>query len=148
MVFFAVIVLGFVLSCKKDIATSDVYIKKQWKADLSVSNVIPAISGRTDHAVATIYLMDNNELHYYVYFDTPLNNNDVPGKAAIYIGAAGANGNLFINLDDSAFNGKRELDGKVILSRESINTLLAQTDLYLNVTSNQQSAGLVRGQIK
>ena len=140
-------IIALVSSCKKKNIESDIFIKKQWKADLSTGNVIPAISGRTDHAVATIYLMDNNELHYYIYFDKALNNGDSPTTAAINIGAAGVNGNSPIKLDASSFNDKRESDGKITLSADAAASLIAQTALYLQVSSSQQPNGLVRGQI-
>lgn len=141
------LVLLFFTSCKKDVYTSEIYIKKQWKADLSTTNIIPAISGRTDHAVATVYLMDNNELHYYIYFDKPLSSGDSPTTAVINIGAAGANGTPLIKLDASSFNDKRENDGKVIISAEAAASLVAQAALYLQVSSAQQPSGLVRGQM-
>ncbi|RDC58192.1 CHRD domain-containing protein [Pedobacter chinensis] len=144
---FLLVLLVFLVSCKKELKTSDVYIKKQWRADLSVSAIVPQITGRTDHAVASIYLMDNNELHYYIYFDKPLNNGDTPGKGSINIGAAGTNGTLLINLETSAFNEKLENNGKISLNTETANALLNQSNLYLNVTSSQQPAGLVRGQL-
>ncbi|MGN7989268.1 CHRD domain-containing protein [Pedobacter sp. 22226] len=139
--------LLFFSSCKKEVYTSDIYIRKQWKADLSASNIIPAITGRTDHAVATVYLMDNNELHYYIYFDKPLNNGDSPAGAVINLGAAGANGTALIKLDASSFNDKRENDGAVTLSAEAAASLVSQTTLYLQVSSSQQPNGLVRGQM-
>jgi len=136
-----------VSSCKKKTIESDIYIKKQWKADLGTANVVPAITGRTDHAVATIYLMDNNELHYYIYFDKPLNTGDSPTISVINIGATGINGTSFIKLDASSFNEKRENDGKVTLSADVVASLLSQTSLYLQVSSSQQPNGLVRGQM-
>lgn len=139
--------LLFFSACKKEVYTSDIYIRKQWKADLSTTNIIPAISGRTDHAVATVYLMDNNELHYYIYFDKPLSSGDSPTTAVINIGAAGANGTPLIKLDVSSFNDKRENDGAVTLSADAASSLVSQTALYLQVSSAQQPSGLVRGQM-
>jgi hypothetical protein len=139
--------LLFFTSCKKDVYTSEIYVRKQWKADLSTTNIIPAISGRTDHAVATVYLMDNNELHYYIYFDKPLNSGDSPTTAVINIGTAGVNGAPLIKLDASSFNEKRENDGKVTLSADAATSLVSQTAIYLQVSSSQQPNGLVRGQM-
>ena len=138
----------FVLSCKKDIPVSDVYVKKIWKVDLSASQIVPSISNRTDHAVASVYLMDNNELYYYIYFDQLLNNGDKPLGASIYIGTAGINGILLAELKGSSFNEKRENDGKISLSEAAVNSLLTENNLYLSIASIQQNAGLVRGQLK
>jgi hypothetical protein len=142
-----VIVLFSFISCKKDIKTSEVYIRKQWRVDLSPSNMVPALSTRTDHAVAFIYLMDNNELSYYVYFDKALSSGDSPTGSAIFIGAAGSVGNLFVNLDGS-FNEKRESDNKINLSAEMANSMVASPNLYLQVASVQLPSGLVRGQLQ
>ncbi|MEE1946972.1 CHRD domain-containing protein [Pedobacter sp. KR3-3] len=135
--------VGFI-SCKKEIKTSDVYTLRQWKVDLSASNMVPAISGRTDHAVAVFYLMTDNNLYYYIYFDQPLNNNDTPGKAIVYTGASGSNGTVLIDLSNGAFNSDREVKGSVPLSSTLINDLNTKAT-YLQIASTQQANGLVRG---
>ncbi|MES2418992.1 MAG: CHRD domain-containing protein [Bacteroidota bacterium] len=134
-------------SCKKDnVFTSDVFIKKQWKLDLSVSKVVPALSGRADHAVAMVYLMSNKELHYDVYFDKPLENGDNPGAIKLYLGASGQSGTLFIELNAPAFNTQRESKGKLLL--DEANFLKIQTEeIYCQISSQQQQAGLVRDQL-
>lgn len=139
--------LFFLSSCKKDTnAVSEVFIKKQWKVDLSASSVVPAITGRTDHAVAMLFLMDNKELHYDIYFDKALENNDVPGNGKLFLGVAGANGSLFIDLVTPAFDSKRETKGKIMVSDE-IYTKIQTEKIYLQVSSTQQQNGLVRGQV-
>ncbi|WP_443943671.1 CHRD domain-containing protein [Pedobacter sp. AW1-32] len=140
-------VLCLSISCKKDNVSSDVYIRKQWTVYLSANSIVPQITGRLDHAVASIYLMDNNELYYYIYFDTAIQNGDVPGSAAIYYGASGQNGQVLINFNGSSFNSSGENDGMVALSTEMANSLVAQTSIYLNVSSAQYPSGLVRGQM-
>ena len=130
-------------SCKKE-TPSDVYTLRQWKSDLSTSNVLPAITGRTDHAVAVFYLMTDNKLYYYLYFDTPLNNNDSPAKAIIYTGAAGTTGTVLIDLANAAFDTNREVKGSVALSDQLIAELNNKTS-YIQISSSQQPNGLVRG---
>jgi predicted xylose isomerase-like sugar epimerase len=136
--------LLFFTSCKKKEVESDIYTIRQWKSDLSVNNVVPTINGRTDHAVAVCYLMTDNKLYYYLYFDTPLNNGDKPTKAVIYSGAAGANGAVLIDLNNGAYNTNREVKGSVELSAQTITDLNSKT-LYLQIASSQQASGLVRG---
>ncbi|MBT2562182.1 CHRD domain-containing protein [Pedobacter sp. ISL-68] len=138
--------LLFFTSCKKDIYTSEIYIKKQWKVDLSTSKITPAIADRTDHAVAVLYLMDNNELHYDVYFDQPLQNGDTAGAVKINLGAAGTNGVLLIDLKNPAFDANRESKGSLTIDAQTANALISQST-YLVVVSQQQAAGLVRGQV-
>ncbi len=133
-------------SCKKDVYTSDVYIEKQWKVTLSASYTIPSNTDRSDHAVAVIYLMDNNLLNYHIYFDTELNNGDVPANAALYLGSAVENGTVLVNLSDGSFNSNRELAGNIQLDTATANKLLTET-VYLQVNSAQVTTGLVRGQI-
>lgn len=133
-------------ACKKDTYTSDVFVKKQWKVDLSASSVIPTVVGRTDHAVAMLFLMDNKELHYDIYFDKALENNDAPTNGKLYLGTLGTNGNLFIDLAIPAFNNQREVKGKITVSDE-IYTKIQSEKIYLQISSTQQPNGLVRGQL-
>ncbi|QPH40839.1 CHRD domain-containing protein [Pedobacter endophyticus] len=130
-------------SCKKE-DTSAIYTLRQWKVDLTTGNVLPAISGRTDHAVAVFYLMTDNKLYYYLYFDSPLNNNDVPLKGSIYTGANGTSGTVLIELANEAFDANREVKGAVELSQQVIADLNTKTN-YLQISSSQQPNGLVRG---
>lgn len=144
--FFAIVLFLF-SSCKKDNDyISEVFIKKEWKVDLSTTKVVPQVSGRTDHAVAVLYLMDNNELHYYIYFDQALQAGDSPTTAKLSLGSATQNGTVLIDLQNPAFNTARESKGKITLNEATITSLLSQS-LYLQVASTQQSAGLVRGQV-
>ncbi|WP_316831757.1 CHRD domain-containing protein [Pedobacter aquatilis] len=134
-------------SCKKEEPTSDIYTLRQWKSvELTPASIVPAISGRTDHAVAVFYLMTDNKLHYYIYFDKPLNNSDTPGQAVIYTGVAGTAGTVLINLNNSAFDANREVKGAVDLSASIISELNTKT-VYLQISSAQQASGLVRGQL-
>ncbi|WP_443936781.1 CHRD domain-containing protein [Pedobacter sp. MW01-1-1] len=133
-------------SCKKDVYTSDIFIAKQWKVDLSASSVVPAITGRTDHAVAMVYLMSNNELHYDIYFDIALQNNDSPGKGQLFLGDLGQLGTLFLDLQTPAFNSERECKGSVKLDEGSVAKLMTDK-IYLQVSSTQQPNGLVRGKL-
>lgn len=144
--FFAIVLFLFT-SCKKDTDyISEVFIKKEWKVDLSTTKVIPQVTGRTDHAVAVLYLMDNNELHYYIYFDQALQAGDSPTMAKISLGNATQNGTVLIDLQNPAFNTARESRGKINLNEATITSLLSQS-VYLQVASTQQNAGLVRGQV-
>ncbi|WP_343521635.1 CHRD domain-containing protein [Pedobacter sp.] len=136
----------FFSGCKKDTYTSDVFVKKQWKVDLSASKVLPAISGRTDHAVAMVYLMDNMEVHYDIYFDKALENNDTPGNAKIYLGPETTSGAVFIDLKTPAFNAERETKGSVTVDAATA-TKLQSEKIYLQISSVQQPNGLVRGQL-
>ena len=138
--------LLFFSACKKDTYTSEIFIKKQWKVDLSASKVLPAISGRTDHAVAMVYLMDNMEVHYDIYFDKALENNDTPGSAKIYLGTETTSGTVFIDLKTPAFNTNREASGSVGVDA-AMATKLQSEKIYLQISSTQQPNGLVRGQL-
>lgn len=138
--------LLFFSACKKDTYTSEVFIKKQWKVDLSASKVLPAISGRTDHAVAMVYLMDNMEVHYDIYFDKALENSDTPGSAKIYLGTETTSGAVFIDLKTPAFNANRETSGSVGVDAATA-TKLQSEKIYLQISSAQQPNGLVRGQL-
>lgn len=144
-VFFAVALLCL-FSCKKDTYTSEVFIRKQWKVELNTTNNIPAVAGRTDAAVCMLFLMDNNQLFYDIYFINPLNNGDAPTSAKLFLGNAVENGSLLIDLQNPAFNTEREVKGNVTLNAATIASLLSGP-VYLQVNSNQQTAGLVRGQI-
>lgn len=141
-----VYLLIFITSCKKKFIESDIFIKKQWKVELLASKVLPSITGRSDHAVAMIYLMDNQELHYDIYFDKAIENNDTPGPGKLYLGADGVVGNLFIDLKTPAFNAQGETKGKVSVDAATVNKLLTEK-MYLQISSTQQPAGIVRGQL-
>ncbi|QNK61620.1 CHRD domain-containing protein [Pedobacter sp. PAMC26386] len=132
-------------SCKKETYTSQVYIKKQWKVDMNVQAVIPANTGRTDHAVALIYLMDNNQLSYDIYFDVAVNTGDTPTAAKLFIGSAKENGLPLIDFNQGSFAGG-ELKGNVQLDDAVTARLLANT-IYLQVNSAELPSGLVRGQL-
>lgn len=135
-------------SCKKKVFQSDVFIKKQWKVDLSTANEIPAISGRTDHAVAMLYLMDNDELSYDIYFDKVLENSDKPTAAKLYLTTAvTSKGTVLIDLQNGPFNEQREVKGSVKVSADQMSSLLSGL-VFLDIASQQQTNGLVRGQIK
>ncbi|MDN5287161.1 MAG: hypothetical protein JWR38_3435 [Mucilaginibacter sp.] len=142
----SICLLILALSCKKKSIESDIFIKKQWKVDLSASNITPVLSGRSDHAVAVLYLMDNNELDYYVYFDQVLQNGDIPTSIKVNLGPSGTNGSLLIDLQNPVFDANRESKGKLNLNTSTIDSLLSQPT-YLLVLSSQQGNGLVRGQI-
>jgi len=138
--------LLFFSACKKDTYTSEIFIKKQWKVELSASKVLPAISGRTDHAVAMVYLMDNMEVHYDIYFDKAPENNDTPGSAKIYLGTETTSGAVFIDLKTPPFNANRETSGSVGVDAATA-TKLQSEKIYLQISSAQQPNGLVRGQL-
>lgn len=142
----AMYLLIFITSCKKKFIESDIFVKKQWKVELSASKVLPAISGRTDHAVAMVYLMDNRELHFDIYFDKAVENNDTPGEAKLFLGPDGATGSLFIDLKSPAFNTQRETKGSVTIDAATASKLQTEK-VYLQISSAQQPAGLVRGQL-
>lgn len=145
---FAVIMIVFsFMSCKKDVFKSDIFIKKEWKADLTTSNVIPAVSGRTDHAVAVIYLMDNNQLSYNIYFDKPFENGDNATSAKLYTGSATENGTVLLDLKNSVFNAQREVSGILTLD-EVVMQKLQSESVYVQVGSTQKVNGLVRGQLR
>ena len=136
-----------VVGCKKEVETSEVYTLRQWKStDLTPANMVPAMNSRTDHAVAVCYLMTDNRLYYYLHFDKALNNSDTPTKAVIYTGTAGTNGTVFIDLNNVPFDANREVKGSVELSAQMIADLNAKP-LYLQISSAQQTSGLVRGQL-
>ncbi|SFG91979.1 CHRD domain-containing protein [Pedobacter insulae] len=139
--------LLFLPSCKKDdVYRSDIFIKKQWKLNLSSTNVIPALANKDDHAVAMVYLMSNKELHYDIYFDRPLENGDSPTTVKLYFGESGQTGELFLDLNAPSFNAQRETKGKVLLDEP--NFLKIQTaKIYCQVSSTQQQSGLVRDQL-
>lgn len=138
-------------SCKKELYTSDVFIAKQWKVELSAAYTVPAVAGRTDHAVALIFLMSNNELHYDIYFDKPFDNGDSPTNAKLFVGAAAENGTLLVDLKNGSFDGNREVKGFVPADAALVEKLravgAAVLPIYLQVNSTQQPDGMVRGQI-
>ena len=136
------------LSCKKSFTQSDIYIVKQWKIVLSASYTIPANTGRTDHAVAMMFLMSNHQLYYDYYFDTNLNNNDTPADIRLYTGSAAENGVLLLDLHNAPFDSNREIKGNLALDNATEAQLLSYTTMvYTQVTSAQVPAGLVRGQV-
>ncbi|WP_199140102.1 CHRD domain-containing protein [Pedobacter sp. ASV12] len=147
LLFWCLLMSAGFISCKKEMKTSDVYTLKQWKVNLTPSDVVPAVAGRTDHAVAVFYLMTDNKLYYYLYFDQALNNNDTPTKAIVYTGASGSNGTVLIELNNGAFSSTREVKGSVAVSASTINDLNTKTN-YLQIASSQQPNGLVRGDMQ
>jgi hypothetical protein len=146
--FFFVASLSFLFtSCKKDTDyVSEVFIKKEWKVDLATTKVVPQVAGRADHAVAVFYLMDNNELHYYIYFDQTLQAGDNPTTAKLSLGNSSETGAVLIDLQNPAFSTARESKGKITLNEATIASLLSKS-IYLQVASTQQTGGLVRGQV-
>ncbi len=144
--FFALALMVFPACNKDDVYTSDIFIKKQWKLNLSVANVIPSIANRDDHALAMVYLMSNKELHYNIYFDKPLENGDSPSAVKLYLGASGQTGALFLDLNAPAFNAQRETKGKLLLDEANFMKIQSEK-IYCQVSSTQQQAGLVRDQL-
>lgn len=144
--FFASLVFLLSSCGKDDVFTSDVFIRKQWKLNLSPANVVPSLTNRTDHAVAMVYLMSNKELHYDIYFDKALENGDNPSTVKLFLGAAGQTGALFLDLNAPAFNTQRETKGKITL--DDTNFQKIQTEkIYFQISSTQQQVGLVRDQL-
>ncbi len=142
-----VVIMLSLISCKKDVFKSDIFIKKEWKIDLTTTNVIPAISGGTDHAVAILYLMDNKQLSYNVYFDKPFENGDNAISAKLYTGSPTENGTLLLDLKNGSFNAQREINGILNLDDVIIQKLQNES-VYMQVTSSQKTDGLVRGQLR
>lgn len=135
------------LSCKKSFTTSDVFISKQWNVTLSAAYTIPANAGRTEHAVSLLYLMDNNQLNYDIYFDVAPNNSDIPTSVKLYTGAAAENGTLLLDLKNAAFSGNK-VKGSIQLDQAMANVLLnSGLSFYMVIGSNQIANGLVRGQV-
>lgn len=142
----SVCTLFFFTSCKKKNIESDIFIKKQWKVELSATQVLPAINGRTDHAVAMVYLMDNQELHYDIYFDKTIENNDTPTGGKLFLGDSGVQGTVFIDLKTPAFDSHGETKGAVTLDAAAASKLQTEK-VYLQLSSTQQPSGIVRGQL-
>lgn len=141
------LLLSVLFSCgKDDVFTSDVFIRKQWRLNLTTANVVPAISGRNDHAVGMVYLMSNNELHYQIYFDKPLENGDQPQGAKIFSGAAGQSGTQIADLNVPAFDANREAKGKLLVD-DALFQRLQSEKIYFQIYSVQQQVGLVRDQL-
>jgi hypothetical protein len=136
-----------IFSCKKNFTTSDTFIIKQWNVALSASYTIPANAGRTDHAVSLLYLMDNNQLYYDIYFDVAPNNGDTPTAVKLYTGAAAENGTLLLDLKNAAFSGNK-VKGSIQLNQATANGLLVSgLSFYMVIGSTQITNGLVRGQV-
>ncbi|TKC09384.1 CHRD domain-containing protein [Pedobacter frigoris] len=142
-----VVIMLTLISCKKDVFKSDIFIKKEWKIDLNTSNIIPAISSRTDHAVAILYLMDNKQLSYNIYFDKPFENGDNATSAKLYTGSSTENGAVLLDLKNGSFNAQREISGILNLDDVTIQKLQSES-VYMQVSSSQKTDGLVRGQLR
>lgn len=147
--YFLLIALVLVsISCTKKTYTSDVFIRKQWQVSMSAAFTVPANPGRTDHAVATLYVTSDNQLYYDVYFDANLNTGDTPTSVKLYNGAAAENGTLLLDLHNGTFTN-REVKGNLPLDDATATKLLAAGNnvIYMQVNSAMVTTGLVRGQI-
>ncbi|WP_295124926.1 CHRD domain-containing protein [uncultured Chitinophaga sp.] len=130
-------------SCKKDPASEE-FIEKFWNVDLNTRNVVPGLPGRTGHAACLLYLTDNRDLYYDVYFDT-LDAAETIGEIALFTGAPSANGTPLVTLG-AGVSSANKTKGKVRLDTTQINALNRQP-VYLSIASKSAPAGFVRGQL-
>ena len=140
-----VICASFALwSCKKEtVNESKVFVIKFWDINLTPANVIPANTGRSDHAYALLYLMDDNKLYYDIYVDS-VQGKDVPTGAQISLGSPVVNGTQFVQLSQAFTDNKAK--GFVSVTQPQIDSLLLSSS-YLTISSSVVPTGLLRGQL-
>lgn len=142
---YCLVLSAFLLAtaCKKD-PTSEEFIVRFWNLDLKASNMVPAVTGKGDHAVCLLYLSDNKDLYYDLYFDS-LGPAELPGQIAIFAGSPTVNGTQILAFPNVNYTGVKS-KGKLRLTQSQADSL-STLSTYLTVVSKSSPAGLVRGQL-
>jgi hypothetical protein len=111
---------------------------------LSPDEEVPPVMNRDESGIALLRLDSDNNLEYKITVND-LRSSDALVAAHVHAGEAGANGDVFIGLlDDSAgFDVAQSLT----LDADQ-RTALLNDPVYVNAHSNEEPAGIVRGQIR
>lgn len=138
----ALLAIGGLTSCDDD---DDRYPTVSWANALSTKYENPALMDRTEDGLLEMTLWSDNTLSYSIYVNR-LQSGDALTSASLYAGDVMSNGNIVLDLKAN-FTGF-EASGKVPV-RASLADSLRRTSnqIYLNVTSTEKPAGLIRGQI-
>lgn len=125
---------------------------------LSAQNEIPALTGRAETGFATLRLLADNTLVYTLTVNDLLEGDPLI-NAHIHMGSSTENGPVFITLvnqpvqdgrtTDIQFNGAASVTASILLTADEVAALMAPNQpLYVNIHSEQQPGGVVRGQLR
>ncbi|ATL48707.1 hypothetical protein COR50_16915 [Chitinophaga caeni] len=118
------------------------FVMKFWNVQLSGANVVPSSEGNNSHAYALLYLRDDYQLYYDIYFDS-LSKGSSPGVVEIRMGNAIENGETILTLDGNFQDGK--LKGNVDFPKSLADSAI-NNDAYITVAGAGNGA-LARGQL-
>ncbi|WP_291912396.1 CHRD domain-containing protein [Chitinophaga sp. CB10] len=107
-------------------------------------NVVPATPGNGASASALLYLRDDYQLYYDIYFDS-LPAGITPEGVELRIGGPVENASSSLITITGAFTGKK-LKGNMAVSPAAADSLI-KTPGYMVITSKSAPTGLVRGQL-
>ncbi|EPR68283.1 CHRD domain-containing protein [Cyclobacterium qasimii] len=142
--FFALITF----SCKDDDDDTPAKVSVQiFDIDLDNAYEIPMVMGRDETGNIKMNLFDDNTLEFTIIINNLLST-DALTKAHVHTGDVVTAGSVAITLVDGAdisFSGNMAT-GTVTLTDGEVTTLKG-SDVYVNVHSTDETAGLVRGQI-
>lgn len=131
------------VGCKKD-PESDLFVKKLWNIQMKGINVVPATPGNGASASALLYLRDDYQLYYDIYFDS-LPAGITPDGIDIRIGGPVENNAAALLTITGTFTGNK-LKGNMAMPKEVADSLM-KTSAYMTITSKSAPGGLVRGQL-
>jgi len=132
-------------SCTKD--NNSFSGDKAFNISLNTMNEVPSVIGRTETGTAVIILHTDYTLEWSIQIDD-LSGQDALTTAQINFGDPATHGDELINLVDNTelkFVGGIANGSKKISEYQA--TKIKTGDVYLNVNSNQEPEGLLRGQL-
>ena len=142
--------LLFTTSCKddNDAPTPDSKtLVKSFNIDLSASNAVPIVAGRSENGTLAMSLYSDNSLEFTITING-LATTDNLTAAHLHSGNPVETGSIAIPLVDGttiAFSGNTAT-GTITLTSGEV-TALQGSDIYANIHSSEVAAGLLRGQV-
>jgi len=122
----------------------DKAIDNAYNVALSPSNAVPPIMGRSEEGNA-YFRLDGSTMYFKVSVSN-LDATDAISAGHIHEGSSTVNGGVLISLD---ITDVTQLDVTKIITLSSVELDKINNDeLYVNIHSNQQVSGLLRGQIR
>ncbi len=129
--------------CKKD-PVSNQFVLKMWNIQMKGANVVPATPGNGASAYALLYLRDDYQLYYDIYFDS-LPGGIAPEGVDIRIGGPVQNNNTALLTLTGNFNGKK-MSGNMPMPKAIADSLI-KSAAYMQIVSKANPTGIVRGQL-
>ncbi|MEH0158556.1 CHRD domain-containing protein [Limibacter armeniacum] len=128
----------------------DVMIDMAADVPLAVDNETDPLEGRTETGTAILRMTADSVLFYSLEVEG-LDAEDMLTMAHIHAGAAGADGDVIVDLLDGVsfedVEGNQFVQDSVMVTDVTIYETVTGGDAYVNIHSNDAPSGLVRGQV-